>query len=249
MRTRKAKGRPKRPDRANYEPKPQPVQQVRSKGLGFSDSTRTSLQYTDTIVMSSASYQTIYVFRGNSCYDPDQTATGHQPLYFDTYSQVYTKYKVYGLTITLHIGNAQSNTVGLALVPTTNPLSVGASAYEILDQPRCQWKLLPAVNIGSKSMRARYSTAEILGLNPKQIEDEDYSASVSASPASLWYMNLFAFNVNASDLNIALNIVVRIDYDVRFYDRVNTTPSFKLLPHEDDKEQKDPFQVIGVKKN
>jgi len=254
MRTRRQamRGRGKRRNQANYEPKPQRVQQVKTKGLGFSDSVRTNLQYTDTISVTSASYQTVYVYRGNSCYDPDQTSTGHQPLYFDTYSQVYTKYKVYGASITLHVGNDQSRTVGLAIVPTTNPLSVGASAYEILDQPRAQWKLIPAVNINSKSMRARYSTTEILGLNPKQIEDEDYSAAVTTSPGSLWYINLFAFNVDAAQLDIALNVVVKIDYDVRFYDRVNTSASLRLFgDHEDNnkQEQVDVMKAIGLKKN
>jgi len=251
MRARKRvmRDRGNRRNRANYEPAPQRTQQVKTKGLGFSDSTRTNLQYTDTITMTSASYQTVYVFRGNSCYDPDQTSTGHQPLYFDTYSQVYTKYKVYGASISLHIGNDQSKTVGLAIVPTTNPLSVGASAYEILDQPRAQWKIIPAVNIANKSMRARYSTSEILGLNPKQIEDEDYSSVVSNSPASLWYINLFAFNVDAAQLDIALNVVVRIDYDVRFYDRINTTPSLRVFPDQIQKDESiDALKAVRLKK-
>lgn len=212
------------------EPKPQYRIETNVLGLGFPDVQRTSLRYTDTINISSASYGAVTVFRGNSVYDPDSTGVGHSPYYYSTLAQVYSKYKVYGSTITCFVNSDLAQSVGLAIIPTTEPLAAPTAQYEILDLPRAVWRLIPAVNINTKIVSHNASTSQILGLISRQIEDNDYSSAINTNPAQQWYWNLYGFNVNSAILNVNLNIVVQIQYDVKFYDRVDIGSTFAHLP-------------------
>jgi hypothetical protein len=204
---------------AYREQVPQFSLQTKVMGTGFPDSLRTSLQYTDSIVISAVSFQTMYVFRANSLYDPDLTAIGHQPAYFDTYASVYSKYKVLGAKISLTLTNNTSITTGLAIIPNSVSLSVGALPYEILDLPRSKWKAIGSANIQPAYLTHSASTAEILGLMNRQIDDDDYSSSVTSSPNQLWFWNLYLFSINTGILAPSLSIVVRITFDTLFYDR------------------------------
>jgi hypothetical protein len=210
------------------EPAPTYRNQVNTLGLGFPDVLRTSLRYTDTINLTSASYGSVLSFRGNSVYDPDSSGVGHSPYYYATLAQVYSKYKVYGSKITCYVQSTLSNSTGLALIPTTEPLSAPTSQYEILDLPRAEWRLIPAVNINTKIVAHNASTSQILGLTQRQVEDNDYSSAINTNPAQQWFWNLYGFNVLSSVLQVDLSIVVQIEYDVKFYDRVDIGSTFNL---------------------
>lgn len=220
----------KRRGKPYIEQRPQVALQTRVLGTGFPDTTRTTLQYTDTITISGASFQTVYTFRGNSCYDPDYTSSGHQPAYFDTFSEVYGKYKVYGARIRLTIANNTNDATCLAIIPHSDPLGVGSSVSALLDLPRSRWVPIGAANIMPAKITHSASTSEILGLTSRQIEDDDYSATTTANPNQLWYFNLFLFNIDSAVLAPKVSVVLQIFYDVKFYDKVFVSPSFQSKP-------------------
>jgi len=87
---------------------------------GVADSVRTTLTYSDVIAITPGGVIGQYTFRGNSCFDPDYTNTGHQPQYFDQMAILYTRYRVYGSRITVSAINEQ---VGSALQVTIIPSS------------------------------------------------------------------------------------------------------------------------------
>lgn len=63
---------------------------------------RAYMRYSDRILLTSTS-GTIgsYIFRANSVFDPDLTATGHQPMGFDQWTSLYNHYVVVGARITV----------------------------------------------------------------------------------------------------------------------------------------------------
>lgn len=207
---------------------PKPIRTVASipMGLGFPDTTRVTLAYTDTLTLGSAAFQTIYSFRGNSVYDPDFTGVGHQPAYFDTYSEVYSHYKVYGCTINIKLANATNDLTVAAIIPSTQSLSVGATPSAMLDLPRARWTVAGSAGIEPANISHKCSTSEILGLTSRQIEDDDYSALTSANPLQLWYWNFYISHVDTSKLNVGVSFLVRIMYDVKFYDKIFISPSY-----------------------
>lgn len=208
------------------EPKPSRVNSTIPLGLGFADTTRVTLVYTDTLAISSAAYQTIYSFRGNSVYDPDFSGAGHQPAYYDTYSEVYSRYKVYGCSIDIKYTNTTGDSIVCSIIPSTQNLGVGASPSALLDLPRARWSIAGTANIMPASIRHKASTSEILGLTSRQIEDDDYSALTTTNPNQIWYWNIYVSHLDTSKLNVGMACLIRIIYDVKFFDKVFISPSY-----------------------
>lgn len=64
---------------------------------GFPKKLTVKLAYVDSITIDPPGGPDgfgTYVFRANSCFDPDFTGTGHQPMMFDTYMALYDHYQV-----------------------------------------------------------------------------------------------------------------------------------------------------------
>jgi hypothetical protein len=197
------------------------VNESNGKASGVPNSIRVKLHYADYFTISPATIYSNYVYRGNSLFDPDYTSTGHQPRYFDTWATLYSKYKVSKSTINITFSslNAWDSTIA-TVVPYTEVL-----APTSFDQPAelpfaRRTGLLPvSTQQGMKSsIVSSCSTTQILGLTPQQLQDEDYSAAVSANPNSIWYWNISAFS---STHNVAITVVVNLTYHAVFYDRLD----------------------------
>jgi len=57
---------------------------------------RTQMNYCDTVMIGPGSSSARHVFRMGSIYDPDYTASGHQPFAHDQWQALYSYYRVYG---------------------------------------------------------------------------------------------------------------------------------------------------------
>jgi len=75
-----------------------------SLGGGFPKNVTVTHRYSDiaTLVSTGGGYVT-YSWSANSLYDPDVTATGHQPMLFDQFSAIYDQYIVLKAKITLKL--------------------------------------------------------------------------------------------------------------------------------------------------
>lgn len=66
-------------------------------GLGFPKKVMARLRYVNVVALNgSAGALQTYKWKCNGMYDPDQSSTGHQPLYFDNYMAIYDHYTVIG---------------------------------------------------------------------------------------------------------------------------------------------------------
>ena len=191
---------------------------VNSRGpQGFPDSQVTTIRYSDEVGITGATYGQ-YTFRGNSAFDPDETGIGHQPMYYDSYAGVYSKYKVISSTckVTVSNYNAAASAV-IVLIPSSEIVTITTYAIA-MEQPYAKrTELLPVSTRQGvqSSVRSSISTQRMLGLSASQFAGEDYSALTGASPVSLWYWNIAAFDVSA----VSVRMLVDITYKVLFYDR------------------------------
>jgi len=81
---------------------PRSIYRRRRAPLGNFSSTKTvALRYTETININATTSAAVNVFRVNNIFDPNLTGTGHQPMYHDNYSAIYTSYRVNYATITM----------------------------------------------------------------------------------------------------------------------------------------------------
>ncbi len=209
---------------------------------GYPDSQVATIRYSDEIGINPATTYGQYTFRGNSCFDPDETGIGHQPMYYDQYAAVYSKYKVVSSRISITGANYNAAaSAALVLIPSSEIITI--TSYSIaMEQPYAKRsELLPVSTRGGvqSSVRAGISTRKILGLSEAQFASEDYSALTGATPSSVWYWNIAAFDISA----LSVRLVVDIEYRVIFYDRKAPALSFGLkvvkTPEEVARRQKD----------
>lgn len=194
---------------------------------GFSDRQRVTLRYTDSFTLAPSGVSADwYIFRGNSVFDPDFTSTGGQPASFDDYALNYQRYRVHGSRIqwrgnALNTGSGNQMALVVAARLSSSSLSTPSLIYDAGSMP---YSKLIAVNPvipvnGSMTMQS----ARRFGVSPSQFAGyEQYTAAVTTNPATDFYWH---FAVYASDLTSApdFNLIVTIDYDVEFYQRIDAT--------------------------
>lgn len=193
---------------------------------GFPDQMRVKLVYEDLYTLTTVTNAyTNYQWRGNSDFDPDFSGTGHQPRYFDQYASVYNKYKVYASKIEIEMINFSGvSPIIFTLVPLTDTIS--ATAWnQVAELPRAKCsEIIPVASRYPFGLTHQASTTEIIGLQPGQINDEDYGSITTANPGQVWYWNLFISAIDAITI-LTVSFRVRITYDTLFYDRPYVAPS------------------------
>lgn len=118
----------------------QPMQLVIHKGLGFPVRFRTKMRYNELVSIASVGGSlSAYTFVANGLFDPNNTGTGHQPMYFDQAMLIYNHYKVIGSKINVKIAgpsNASTptaNTQIAVIVTDDNTLSGVTSFSQIVE--------------------------------------------------------------------------------------------------------------------
>lgn len=190
------------------------------------DVMQVQLRYSRNGSLSGASPQS-RVFRGNSCFDPDFTGVGSQPLGFDQWSAFYRRYRVLGSRIIVTSATISSEPTRIAVAPLntsgtiTQPTTLQESNY--IKQSKAT-----GLDTGTSStMVSNYiSTAAIRGAPSDIVQYEtDLSALISTNPSQQWYWHVMNYNVNGSVSPIDTNINVDIIYYVEFFDRETLSQS------------------------
>lgn len=170
-----------------------------------------------------------YIYRANSCFDPDRTSIGHQPLGFDTMASVYNRYRIdkiewyvemssgatsYSATVALINGAAALTTTSIAIeYPTARFKSVGFSGSP------------PGVWVGHKSL-PKYNGKSIVAYNT----DDTTGALVSANPVETIDLHIF---IDPGTTTVNVPVTVSLKYRTVFYDPITPGQSFKGKKMED----------------
>jgi len=178
----------------------------------------TRLKYA-TLIQSSGSPFSEYVFTGNGLYDPDVTSTGSQPAGYDEWSLFYSRYRGLGCSISVKFIN-NSATIGTYVSILATPVSTGVTTVtDAICQPYCVWGRVGAETGNNVlSLRMNMSSGKIFGQN---IEYDDlFAAATSANPSRLWY---FIINCSTADAttNLDMEYVVVLNYRVKFWSRIS----------------------------
>lgn len=161
-----------------------------------------------------------YVFRGNSCFDPDFATGGQQPLGFDEWSSFYRRYRVKGAKIRVHYMNdASISAVGYIVASNTGAAFIDrANTMELPYMESTNLGEDAGNNQGNLTLYA--STAQVRG-GPKDIVqyEQDLSAFNTSNPNQQWYFHVGAYGIGPSTNNFDVNMDILITYYVEFYDR------------------------------
>lgn len=183
----------------------------------------------------------IWQFTSNGLYDPDITGTGHQPLYFDNYAALYSRYKVKYATIkvtcinhtvntSVHNGSAQVDTTNYSYKlfilkeATTSTSEYPANIEQVIEAggPMVAWRFVgPSLTGKLPSLKSSFSPHKLHNLSYK---DDTLCAPTNANPSrsGYWYVGITSADGVTDPPSVTLNAT--ITYYVDFYDPVRLQP-------------------------
>jgi hypothetical protein len=184
----------------------------------------TTLHYSDYIDVNVTSGTLGYnLFRANSLYDPDSTGTGHQPIYFDTFAALYSKYRVTALRYSFRVappnGDSECSMELFSLVRN----GLYTPAYPtIAELPYAKHKVTGAFS-DTITVSDRVNLTTLSAPRPVYMYDDRYAAVVTTNPVEV--INLVLALICSRDVTV--RVYVDIYYECQFYDP--EPPSSSLL--------------------
>jgi len=159
-----------------------------------------------------------YAFRLNGLFDPDFTGAGSQPMYYDQFSALYSKYRVLGARWSITLCNEASGAVVVAVCPSMqNSVDVDMAANT--QQLRAKTFILGAVNGAGciKQAKGGCRMAEVWGVPEAAVKQEDdWAALTTGNPNNVVYLWLSTTGVSTGATTL-LRAWVTISYDVVFH--------------------------------
>lgn len=156
-----------------------------------------------------------YIYRANGCFDPNQTAVGHQPMGFDQWALLFNHYAVLGSKITVKVLN--DNT-------TTSPAIVGVylsdgksmsytTATEFMEAKKGQYRMISPGQSKSISLVNKFSAKRFFNVTNVNDNQERLGAAPTADPTEqayfhIWYQTLDS-NTDKIECAVTIEYIVQ----------------------------------------
>lgn len=202
----------------------------------------TRLTYYDTCALDPAANSlttlngAIYQFRANSVYDPDYTGIGHQPMYFDNFASLYTKYRVLSSKITVTVcdirpgGVIADDITNAEIMIKAETLRLMISRDEGTEIPNdfrnaietrgsaIKWRFVAPSMTGRLATLSHTCTPHTLLAVSKR--DDSLVGTTSTNPSKTAMYTIAVASADGQTNPPFVTVAVKIDYVVEFFDRV-----------------------------
>lgn len=160
--------KPKRKYKAKK--KTMPLRRGVNMGLGFPKQLLVKQRYRDTILLTStAGALSHHHFNLNNLFDPDRTGTGHSPMYFKQYMNIYNHYTVLGakMSVKFFLSEGNSGPIEVCLWQNDDAVVTPVTMSGIREQSKAkQGSVILNGNGAQKTLSLFYSTKKTFGGNP-----------------------------------------------------------------------------------
>jgi hypothetical protein len=185
------------------------------KQWGFPNSIITKLRYASLIQLNSTTITPLarHLFRCNSCFDPDFTGVGHQPLYYDSYTAIYDQYVVIGAKITVDYmctSTGQSALIGIAV---DDDSTATTNIDTILEANNSISTTLGPLGTDHMTLVSTFEPQEMFGVDAKS--DGSSQTAVGSNPSEESYWVLFSYPEDGSTAH-NVRAKINIEYTVKF---------------------------------
>ncbi len=198
---------------------------------GFPDSVKVKLRYSQIIRLNPTIINDQHLFRTISPYDTDFSRTGHQPMYYDQWSSIYTKCTVMGSKCTMTWlpgvatnANATPGIWGIYTSTNTQGVDVFSDTTGILEANNStNMRICGNLNTGltnpSKQAKvvSKFSTRKFFGINDPN-DGNAYSSETNTNPNQEAYFCCYLASIGNNDPDTQ-SFYVEIDYIIEFRDR------------------------------
>lgn len=152
-----------------------------------------------------------YNFSCNGLFDPNNTGTGHQPLYFDQLMSIYDHYTVLSSTITIQpqFINIANPFIVATYVDDDTAGAVGVSS--VLERPDVRWTQVFLSGGQAPKLTNTWNAKRIFG--PGTQADPSMQGTAGANPTEASYFLVYV----GGNINVAVSVItllVSIDYKV-----------------------------------
>lgn len=195
--------------------------------IGFPKTATVRLRFAREITLDAAlgSFAT-HVFRANTCWDPDVSGTGHQPLGFDQWMTFYDHFTVVGSICTATFLSSSTGSVQPAyggVLLTDNALSVAgkSNAEHLLESAQLDTPepLIVGGNVDGASGRAATTRVFFDARRFFNVKDvvgsADYRGDAGGDSNEQAFFEVFTYSIKGRDPGI-IDVTVVIDYLVVF---------------------------------
>lgn len=167
-----------------------------------------TLRYSITINLDPTAGQVAsHVFRSNSIFDPDYTATGHQPYGFDQYAALYNHYRVDDANIVMTPTSTGNGIFGISKVDDT---TIASSMILAREQKGTVCAAMANTNTSNNTLMNFYTKSNML--NPHAVD-----SSTAGNPAENVFWQCWYSAANASTDESSRPFLVNIVYNVTFW--------------------------------
>lgn len=190
--------------------------------VGFPSSLQTKLRYHEGMTFASAAgVVSQNVFRANSLFDPNETGTGHQPMFFDQFAQVYARYVVKRSTIKVTfnpVTETASTSMWMIGIIGQSSGTISADPNVNCEQAHSKWAAINGRDGGpnQKTLTMTFTPESCLNLTSK---DTDTGALCNANPDQTYKFVVWTADRQATGTT---NLVGEIEilFDVEFSDTI-----------------------------
>lgn len=153
-----------------------------------------------------------YVFRANSCYDPNLTGIGHQPRGFDQLMALYDHGTV--IASKIDVGGYNTATQGQVMVLSLRDTSSVAGTFnDAMEVPKSVWTIIPgAAGGGVSNLSLGCNPSKFMGRS-KPLSEDNLRFSDSADALDKCFFHIYVGDPAGGD-PLGVNLQVRIEYTV-----------------------------------
>jgi len=221
---------------------------VRSVFGGFTPTLATKIKYIEYVDFDAgATTSAVYVFRANNPYDPNYTGTGHQPMWWDTYSNIYSQCRVTKSSITMtdlfnkivnvagldatggtttgaftHYGFANERSGRLFIIRDASPTDYPTDITTLIEQGATNFKTCwSPISVDNKMTQLSYTCVPSIQTD-SSYKDSNLSMATSGTTPIDFKELYFICGVASLDYQnnpLTKRCMIEIDYDVEFFDR------------------------------
>lgn len=161
-------------------------------------------------------------FRANSCYDPDLTGTGHQPMGYDQWSNFYKRVRVHGAMFKYQFHNSGTKATTVYMYPSKDSTSaLGTAAVE---QAMAKTLVVaPATGSDLKTVTQYVDIRKFVGADING--SLDFSHNTGANPSTNLFMQIGCNITDETATAIAIDGLVEVVYYCEFFEREPLTQS------------------------
>lgn len=170
-----------------------------SRNVGFPNKMLMRHRYVETGSLTSTTGSlALQNFRANGMFDPNQTGTGHQPLYFDQMTAIYDHYTVIGSIIRVHFVSASTQTLPMivGIMKNDDTTTTPTAAGTLCEESGTVSRLLPADDSTVFSLTQKFSAKGTFG--GSALSNDNLQGTASADPTEQTIYTLFAQTVDGA---------------------------------------------------